>query len=79
MPAINIGSRQKNRTISKNVINVSDNKEVILKAVEEAEKARFSPISHFGDGNSCERFYKIITNGKLWNTPVQKQFSDLDF
>ncbi len=79
IPAINIGSRQKNRTISKNVINVADDKDAILKAISKAEKTRFSPVSHFGDGNSCQRFYEVLTSGQLWDTPVQKQFSDLDF
>jgi UDP-N-acetylglucosamine 2-epimerase (hydrolysing) len=79
VPAVNIGSRQKNRTINKNVVNVSDNREAILRAVSNIAKKGFRPVSHFGDGNSCERFYEIITGDKLWETPVQKQFSDLDF
>lgn len=79
VPAVNIGGRQKNRTRSKNVINVSNNKKEILKAIGEAEETKFSPISHFGDGDSCQRFYEVITGAEIWNTPIQKQFSDLDF
>lgn len=79
VPAVNIGGRQKNRTRSKNVINVSNNKKEILKAIGEAEETRFSPISYFGDGDSCQRFYEVITSVEIWDTSVQKQFSDLDF
>jgi UDP-N-acetylglucosamine 2-epimerase (hydrolysing) len=79
VPAINIGGRQKNRTRSKNVVNVSNNENGILKAIGEAEETRFSPISHFGDGDSYKRFYEVITRAELWDSDVQKQFSDLDF
>ena len=79
IPAVNIGGRQKNRTKSKNVINVSCNKKEILKAIGEAEETKFSPVSHFGAGDSHKKFYEVIKKAEIWDTPVQKQFSDLDF
>ncbi len=77
VPAINIGSRQDNRTKSKNIINVDNNTEAILKAISEAENMRFESVSHFGSGDSHKKFYEIITNERIWKTPVQKQFIDL--
>lgn len=74
IPAVNIGSRQKNRTKSKNVINVDNNKEEIIKAISEAEKKKVKPISHFGAGDSNKKFYEIITSKNIWNIPIQKQF-----
>ena len=32
----------------------------------------------FGDGNSAERFFDIMTGGNVWKTPTQKQFVDLN-
>lgn len=79
VPAINIGNRQKSRTMSKHIINVDDKKADILKAIAEAEKMQFEPVSHFGDGDSYKRFYEIITGEKVWKIPVQKQFIDLKY
>jgi len=73
-PTVNIGSRQKNRTKSKNILNVDNNKENILKAISKVENKKINPISHFGDGDSSKKFYEIITNEKIWNISVQKQF-----
>lgn len=74
--AINIGSRQKNRTKSKNIVNVDHSKENIIKAISEAENKKINPVSYFGSGNSSKFFYEIITNEKIWNTQIQKQFLD---
>lgn len=74
IPAVNIGSRQKNRTKSKNVINVDNNKKDILKAISQAEDREITPVSHFGYGDSGKKFYEVITSEKIWNIPVQKQF-----
>lgn len=77
IPSINIGSRQKNRSKSKNIINVDNKKEEILDGILKAEHTKIKPISHFGDGKSAENFYKIVTEDKIWQTKIQKQFSDL--
>lgn len=74
IPAVNIGSRQKNRTKSKNVINVDADKGDILKAISRAEKKKVYPVSHFGAGDSSRKFYEIITRKNIWNIPIQKQF-----
>ena len=76
IPTVNIGSRQKNRTKSKNIINVDNNKDNILKAISKVGDKKIKPVSHFGDGDSSKKFYEIITNEKIWNISVQKQFSD---
>lgn len=76
IPAINIGTRQKNRTKNKNIINVSADKKEILEAINRAEKTKLKIINNFGDGNSVEKFYKIILNENFWKTNIQKQFLD---
>lgn len=77
VPAINIGSRQANRSKSKNIINVDNNNESIIKAIHKAESMKFEPVSHFGSGDSDKRFYEIMTSERIWKIPVQKQFFDL--
>jgi len=77
IPSINIGSRQKNRSKSKNIINVGNKKEEILGGILKAENTKIKPISHFGRGDSAENFYKIITEDDIWQTKIQKQFLDL--
>lgn len=77
VPSINIGSRQKNRTKSKNIINVENDKEKILEAISKVEKIKTDPISNFGDGDSSNLFYENITKNEFWNIEIQKQFLDL--
>jgi UDP-N-acetylglucosamine 2-epimerase (hydrolysing) len=56
VPSINIGSRQKNRSKSKNIINVGNKKEEILGGILKAENTKIKPVSHFGRGDSAENF-----------------------
>jgi len=79
IPSINIGSRQKNRSKSNNIINVNPIKEDILDGIEQINTKKIIPISHFGEGKSSENFYNILTDDKIWNTKIQKQFYDLPY
>lgn len=77
--AVNIGTRQQNRHISSNIINVDEKKEEILAAIEKVPQTLNTNSYSFGDGKSVERFYKIITNGQIWDISNQKHFIDIDF
>ncbi|NHK32404.1 MAG: UDP-N-acetylglucosamine 2-epimerase (hydrolyzing) [Asgard group archaeon] len=77
IPTVDIGSRQKNRTKSKNIINVPNSKDKILKAITKAEKTTIEPVSYFGDGKSTENFFQILLQGDIWKIKVQKQFLDI--
>jgi len=77
VPTINIGSRQKNRTKNKDIINVEAKKENIMEAIRTIDNMSIEPVSYFGDGNSAKKFYEIVLDNRLWNINVQKQFSDL--
>jgi len=76
--SINIGTRQKNRTHNKNIININPIKSEILNALEHLPKSNYSPLFDFGDGQSSDRFLKIINDNIIWNLDVQKQFVDLN-
>lgn len=78
IPAIDIGTRQSGRydaVGSSNIQHVGENKEEILKAMEKAGKYRTSSFL-FGDGNSTEKFIKIVTEPEFWDIRIQKHFID---
>ena len=77
-PAINIGSRQKNRSKNKEIINVEAKTDLILNAIKNSENKRFTKKSFFGyKKNTTEEFLKILQNLEVWKTPIQKQFIDM--
>lgn len=78
VPTINIGDRQHERSINKKIINVDEKITDILKAIDKAKNMRINSIKEFGGGNSCEKFYKILLNDKIWGVSLQKMFIDID-
>lgn len=78
IPAINVGSRQKNRTKNKDIININATKRAILNAIRLSEKKKFESRSYFASiTNSSEKFLQLLNDGKIWNVAIQKQFVDL--
>ncbi|MFB1049904.1 UDP-N-acetylglucosamine 2-epimerase [Paraliobacillus sp. JSM ZJ581] len=77
--SIDIGNRQNNRYDkykSCNIINVTENKEHILEAIDQAtSKARYYSQT-YGKGNSDEQFLKILIDSDIWNFNIQKYFND---
>ena len=77
VPSINIGNRQKNRSINKNIINVEPEKASILTAIKKSlKKSKIPSTFEFGKGNSSKKFYEILTDYKIWKIPHQKHFKD---
>ena len=76
VPTVDIGERQKNRFNHHSIINVPENKEMILNALAHLPVVG-EPSFHFGEGNSAGLFIKCLQECDFWNTPVQKQFQDL--
>ena len=77
-PAINIGSRQKNRSKNKEIINVEPKKSLILNAIQQVENKRFDAKSFFGYvENTTERFLDVLRNPLVWKISIQKQFIDI--
>lgn len=75
VPTVNIGSRQSKRYACDSILDVLENKEAILHALNNLPK-RQTPSLHFGDGRSAERFMACLQDHHLWETPCQKQFQD---
>jgi GDP/UDP-N,N'-diacetylbacillosamine 2-epimerase (hydrolysing) len=81
IPAINIGTRQQGRERSKNVIDVPNKKEEIVKAIKKALfdkdfRAMVSAIKNpYGSGDSSKKIVDILRTVKL-DGIVQKIFHD---
>ncbi len=78
VPTINIGTRQKNRSNGKSIINVSANKSQILKEIGKLKGKKFERSFEFGKGDSAEQFYNIVSSKNFWKTSCQKQFVDCE-
>lgn len=77
-PAINIGSRQKNRSRNKEIINVEPKKDLILNAIQNIENIQFDAKSFFGYvENTTEKFLNVLQNPLVWKISIQKQFIDI--
>ena len=77
-PAINIGTRQQNRSKNVEIFNVEPRKNLILNAIKQVENKRFKEKSFFGYvDNTTKRFLDILCNTSVWETSIQKQFIDI--
>ncbi len=75
-PTINVGTRQNNRSKNSSIINVSTKSSSIIDAIKKI-KARNKPTRSFGDGNTAEKFFKIINSDNVWKISRQKKFNDI--
>lgn len=78
IPSVNVGTRQKNRSLNPEIINVSEDKKEILKAIEKAKDKDLKPKYNFGKGNSSKEFFEILKNNNIWEISYQKNFVDID-
>jgi UDP-N-acetylglucosamine 2-epimerase (hydrolysing) len=78
IPIINIGSRQQNRALHADIINVNYNKQEITKALKGIDKHQVQKTNaDFGNGNSAELFLQSLTNPTIWSINHQKQFREI--
>ena len=78
IPIINIGTRQQNRSVHADIINVDYDKESIDKSLKTINfhEVNFSD-NDFGLGNSSELFLESLKNVDIWKINHQKQFRDI--
>jgi len=78
IPIINIGTRQQNRAVHADIINVDYNENSIIDALKiiDAHKVQLSS-NDFGAGNSADLFLNSLTNDAIWSINHQKQFNDV--
>ncbi len=78
---IDIGTRQKNRSSAKTIINCGNAKNEIISAIglvsESIKTDIVNNYAEFGSGQSDHKFLEILNSEKIWKTPCQKQFQDI--
>lgn len=78
IPIINIGSRQQNRTLHADIMNVSYEKPDIINALNRIENHTVQKSNaDYGNGNSAELFLKSLSNSDIWKINHQKQFREM--
>ncbi len=78
IPCVDIGTRQKNRSLNSEIINVPENRNQILDAIIEAKNKKLEPKYNFGEGGSSKKFFEILKSNILWEISNQKIFVDID-
>ena len=78
IPIINIGTRQQNRIVHADIINVDYNAESINKALQSIDSHKVQiATTDFGQGNSTALFLHSMQNSDIWKINHQKQFRDI--
>lgn len=78
IPIINIGTRQQNRAVHADIVNVDYDVNSIANALKKIEghQVRIAQAD-FGQGNSALLFLESIENTAIWKINQQKQFRDI--
>lgn len=77
IPIINIGTRQQNRVVHADIVNVDygiNSIASVLKKIDQHQVKKNK--ADFGQGNSAQLFLESIENPVLWTINHQKQFRD---
>ena len=78
LPIINIGTRQQNRSLHADIINVDYSKESITEALQIIDTYEILPSkSDYGTGNSAQLFLNSLLNTDIWQLNHQKEFKDI--
>ena len=77
LAAINIGTRQQNRALHKDVIHTDYTSPEILAAIKQAKTSTFQKKDLFGAGNSDQLFLSAIQTDSFWQISKQKLFNDI--
>lgn len=77
VPAINVGTRQRNRHKSNLILDTGYTSSDIEKAISTTGTIQRVPSQGFGDGKSGEKFAKILNGEDFWPITIDKQFVDV--
>lgn len=78
LPIINIGTRQQNRALHADIINVGYDKESVTNALTiiDGHTTKITD-GDFGKGNSAQMFLESLKKNDIWRLNHQKQFRDI--
>jgi len=78
IPTINIGSRQMNRAMNKEIVNVDYDRDEIKQAISSVMKKGTYPAQNlFGIGESDKLFLEVLLKDDFWQINKQKSFRDI--
>lgn len=78
LPIINIGTRQQNRSLHADIVNVDYSKESISSALKCIDSHKIIATKNdYGSGNSSQLFLSSLLNTDIWQLNHQKQFKDI--
>ncbi|SFB21162.1 UDP-N-acetylglucosamine 2-epimerase (hydrolysing) [Flavobacterium swingsii] len=78
LPIINIGTRQQNRALNADIINVDYDKSNIQKSLSIIDTHQTQASQNdFGQGNSAQLFLQSLEKVDIWKLNHQKQFRDI--
>lgn len=78
LPVINVGTRQQNRSLHADIINVDYDYNSLASALNLINRHKTNDVAFdYGDGKSAELFLKSLQNNDIWKLNHQKQFKDL--
>ncbi len=78
IPIINIGTRQQNRALHADIVNIGYDSKDIEKALKSIDRHHIQTSkSDFGQGNSAELFLQSLVSPEIWKVNHQKQFRDI--
>jgi len=77
IPIINIGTRQQNRAVHADILNVDYEEQNITNALQKINLHQIlQSDTDFGQGNSAQLFLESIESESIWKINHQKQFRD---
>lgn len=82
IPAIDIGTRQNNRTTNNFIFNCNYTKVEIIKTIKKVKEYNnksnndYGQNHHFGKGESDKLFLRLLNDDTIWGINCQKQFQD---
>ncbi len=77
IPIINIGTRQQNRAVHADIINVDYSVKQIQEALSIIDSHKVQKMAgDFGQGNSADLFLNCLKKSDIWQLNHQKQFRD---
>jgi UDP-hydrolysing UDP-N-acetyl-D-glucosamine 2-epimerase len=78
IPIINIGTRQQNRAVHADIINIDYSENEIKGALSIIDSHKIQNIEgDFGQGNSNQLFLECLKKDDIWQLNHQKQFRDI--
>lgn len=77
LPAINLGTRQKNRARHESIIDCDIQPGLVREAIQRGSKLSRTSAALFGDGDSAQMFHTVLRESKFWKRPTQKFFVDM--